>query len=78
MRYLKGILSLSFAIAVISCHKEEDAIASGKIQFSVSSKAISGGRITSVFGVLVSVEDTSGKSIFERRKLTLYSFGDSI
>jgi hypothetical protein len=65
----------ALVFTITSCHKEE-GVTSGKVEFSILSKSISGGRVMSLGAVILSVEDANGNSIFERKSLTLYSFGD--
>jgi len=48
----------------------------GKVEFSILAKDIPGGRVASVRSILISVEDAAGKSIFQRKQLSLIAFGN--
>jgi len=76
MRQLVKVLSLLLMAVIFSCDKKNDpSLEKGKVEFSISSQGISGGRSAALTSVLVSITDATGKSIFQRKQLTLISFG---
>ncbi|MGC4022518.1 MAG: hypothetical protein QM734_11520 [Cyclobacteriaceae bacterium] len=73
------LLFLIVIIMVIGCsHDDVKITKDGSISFSLSSKPRQGGRETVGVvpaAVLISINDSQGKVVYENKKLTLFSFG---
>lgn len=69
-----ALTNLILIWAITSCHKDA-GVDNGKVEFSIPSSGLPGGRISGLKSILISVEDANGKSLFQRKALSLYSFG---
>lgn len=75
---LLQVLSLLFLFVFsTSCEEESPKTKTGKLEFSVSQNdMISGGRAKALHAILISVKDNKGNLIYDRKKLSLYKFGE--
>jgi hypothetical protein len=69
------------AMVALSCDQDESSVSKpeGKISFALPSVSLSrSGRIKtdSMYAVVVSISDNSGVTVHDKKKLSLYSFGD--
>jgi hypothetical protein len=83
VRYVKSLrpwalLTILF-LFVISCENEEPSVKKGTLSFSFdANSASSNGRKAAqddVKSLLVTIENTSGVKVYDRKQITLYSFG---
>jgi len=74
-RYLT--LFLSFFLG-LSCEEDENPVKNGKLELTFSvDGSVSGGRVKeTVTSLLVSIQDADGNFVHEKRKITLYQFGE--
>jgi hypothetical protein len=80
MTRFKSILAFFVVLVVgLSCEPDDVKVQNGSLEFAfLGEESLSGGRHKNeISSILVSIRDAGGNFIHERKKVTLYKFGDS-
>lgn len=75
---LKYFLVTAVMISLVSCDGDDPSISySGNIQFAFSQEGIVGGRMQQgSLSILLSIKDSGGIYLYEKKQLSLYKFGE--